>query len=57
MLLHNDIGICEDCAHELDQDDFKGCVVCELRSEIIKLRKEIKNLRIQAAKHSKIDKI
>lgn len=46
MLLHNDIGICEECAQELDQDDFRGCAVCELKKEIIILRVKIKSLEV-----------
>lgn len=44
MLLHNDIGVCEDCADSLDKDDFKGCAVCELKKEIKRLKKEIRGM-------------
>lgn len=44
VLLHNNIGICEDCAVHADGEDFEGCLACAWKAEYFAEKQKVEQL-------------
>lgn len=43
-LLHNNIGICENCAIDADDEDFEGCLACAWKAEYFAEKQKVEQL-------------